>query len=74
MNLSKIFSSPSKNENGVMTMLKMKSHFDAMKTRKYRNVAKHIRIADATTGHEKAVHVERAQTLASRYGFKLSAV
>lgn len=32
------------------------------------NVNKHIRIANATSGHEREVHVEKARKLAKRYG------
>lgn len=33
----------------------------------HNNVAKHLRIANATTGHEKEVHLEKAKKLQSRY-------
>ena len=36
--------------------------------KKYKNVAKHLRIARATKGDEKQGHLEKADKLLTRYG------
>ena len=36
---------------------------------KQKNVDKHLRIAMATTGHERLVHIEKAEKLIERYKF-----
>lgn len=40
-------------------------HYKAI--RRQKNVNKHLRIARATTGHESRVHMQRAETLLSKY-------
>ncbi len=38
------------------------------------NLNKAIRLANACRGHEKEVHIARAQKLAKRYGIKLQPI
>lgn len=48
---------------------------DQIKARmQIRNVEKHLRIADATTGHESDVHNSKAVKLAKRYGMETEKV
>jgi hypothetical protein len=37
---------------------------------RHRNVNKHLRIANATRGREREVHIAKAEKLIARYGFK----
>jgi len=38
--------------------------------KKVANVQKHLRIGLASTGHQRRVHLEKARTLAEKYGIK----
>lgn len=43
----------------------LRSHYQAI--RRQKNVNKHLRLARATTGHESRVHMQKAETLLSKY-------
>lgn len=43
------------------------SNIDRKRTQN-KNVQKHLRIARATTGHEKEVHLAKAKKLSKKYG------
>lgn len=45
--------------------LQVRAHYQAI--RRQKNVNKHLRIARATTGHESRVHMQKAETLLSKY-------
>lgn len=38
-------------------------------TKKERNIDKHLRIAKATKGHEREVHINKAEKLKVKYSF-----
>ncbi len=50
----------------------IKKHFGTEQSNnsKLKNIQKHLRIADATTGHIRDVHLKKAELLSKKYGIK----
>ncbi len=52
----------------ILSMKKSSQSNIDRKRSQNKNVQKHLRIASATTGHEKEVHLAKAKKLSKKYG------
>lgn len=54
-------------KKSIMRIKKPLTPKDFSRIKKQKNIDKELRIARATTGHERQVHLDRAEKLQSRY-------